>query len=290
MVITDIPLSFGGFYNCKGEKEMNEFEVIIKPEAGSIQTNFNEVKSQLIAEMSAFEGMEVTESNLSDSKKDLAFLRKVKKSINDKKVDIKKQYMMPYSAFETECKNMMAIIDKPIDELDKQIKAFDEKRVANKKQELKKLYEENIDDCADFIPFENTLEDSWSNISYKDKDYLFRLSELKVKVHGDLNIIVSLNSDIQEELISTYKNSNNDLSAAIRRNKQYLADKQRVQEQAKEQAKQEMTFEKPEPIQQLNDFIQMTKTVKIIINADDLQRTRNVLDFAEIKYEILEGK
>ena len=39
----------------------------------------------------------------------------------------------------------------------------------------------------------------------------------------------------------------------------------------------------------LNDLVKMTQTVHIIISKSDLQTVKNVLDFSDIKYQILEG-
>lgn len=262
---------------------MNEFEVLVTPKAGSIETNFVDIEAKLKAEMSAYEGMEVTDENLADSKKDLAFLRKVKKSINDKKVDIKKQYMQPYTEFEDKCKQLIAVVDKPIEEIDKQIKDFDVKRIADKKVALEKLYAENIEEFAEYIPFESTLEDSWSNVSYKDKDYLYYLSEKKISVRGEIEVIKALNSEIEEEILNIYKKSG--LAMAIQRNTQYLNDKNRVSEQIKADIKNgTVKVEKPSAIDSFVDFQKKLEMVAFYVSKEDAEQVEQFLHFSNITY------
>lgn len=255
---------------------MNEFEVLVTPKAGSIDTNFADIKAQLELEMSAYKGVEVSESNLSERKKDVAFLRKVRKAVDDKRKDVKKFYMQPYMDFENSCKELLSVIDEPIDEINTQVKAFDEKRIAEKRAELEKFYTDNIEEFSRFIPFESTLEDTWSNVSYKSKDYQFHLSELKTRVRSDIDVIKSLGSEIEEELINVYQKSGNILASAVQRNQQYLSDKQKISAQVKEQIKEEVTTYIPNETEK--------RMIKFIVSGEDAEQVRQFLDFSNISY------
>ena len=268
---------------------MNEFEVIVIPKAGSIETNFSDIKAQLELEMSAYVGIKVDEENQAERKKDVAFLRKVRKAVDDRRKDVKKSYMQPYTEFEDSCKELLGIIDKPIDEINSQLKEFDEKRIADKKAELEQLYKDNIEDYSRFIPFESTLDDSWSNVSYKTKDYLYRLSEMKIHVRSDLDCIRGLASEIEDELITVYQKTGNNLSSAVARNTQYLSDKERVREQVKEEVKAtsqkpDIPFEKPAPIKQFEDLQNKINMVHFVVSAEDADAVEQFLQFSEITY------
>ena len=127
-----------------------------------------------------------------------------------------------------------------------------------------------------------------------------------LKIKNDLTAIHALNSEIEQECIDTYANFGNDLSMAIQRNSQYIADKQKI-EQAQKEAEtkvepKETEVESTENVVEevktatenvsplegtnLDVMVQKTKTAKIIVSVDDLPQIREMLDFAEIKYQI----
>lgn len=261
---------------------MNEFEVLVTPKVGSIETNFNDVKKALELEMSAYRDMEVTEENLPESKKDLAFLRKVKKSINDKKIEIKKAYMLPYEKFEGDCKDLMKVVDEPIEEISAQLETFEQKRIIEKKHHLTELYKDNIKELEEYISFDSTLESNWSNVGYKDKDYIFHLSEMTTKVSSEISAIKSLGSEIEEECLKIYKSNGNNLAMAIQRNTQYLNDKAKVVEEQK--IAPTVTSEPKEVwVDQETGEIIPDFTFRVSGN-ENIQKVKDFLDFSEIPY------
>lgn len=271
---------------------MENLEIQVKQELGSISTNFKEVEKELRLQMSAYENFVVSEDEINIAKGDLAFLRKLKTSIEDKRKAIKKEYLVPYNNFEESCKKLTAIIDKPIETIDSQLKLFEEERKANKKVRIEKLYEEQVSDLIRYLPFEKNFNEKWLNKSATDQDICFDISALKAKVKNDLGIIESLNSEIHEELLDAYIKSGNDLAIAIKRNQQYLSDKQKVVEQVKAtEQKVEPAPTNPEPqsesaMQSFTDFAQMVRTAKIIIPYGDLAQVKETLDFMGVKYQV----
>lgn len=63
--------------------------------------------------------------------------------------------MAPWNEFETQAKNLIALYDKPINSINGQVQAFEEKRVREKKAEIEAAYNELVpDDLQDYIPLE----------------------------------------------------------------------------------------------------------------------------------------
>ena len=223
---------------------MNELQIEVKQQTGSISTNFEEIEKALKAELANYTGIVIAdESEVKAAKDDLAELRKKRTAIESKKREVKKLWDEPYAEFEKKCKQLIALVDETIEPISKQIKEFDNKRIEEKYQHLNQLYLENIDDLGEYIPFETTLSDKWSNVSFKDKDYLYDLSEKKLHIKTDIEAIKALSSEIEDEVLATYKRTGNNLSSAIMRNNQYVADKNRVKEQVKEEVKEEVKAE-----------------------------------------------
>lgn len=279
---------------------MGELNFEVRQSAGVIECNFKELKEALAVQMSAYDGVTVTEDTIPTYKGELATLRKIRTAVENKRKDIKKTYLEPYEAFEENVKSLLEEIDKPIDLINTQLKMFEEDRKIAKRKRVTKMYIEQVGDLIRFLPVEANFNEKWLNKSTSDSDIEFDISEKIVKVKNDLDVIHSLNSEIEEDVISVYEKSGNNLTSAIARNQQYLSDKAVLEEKARNTTEPEkependpvnVTVNNPvNPLEGtlLNDFVEQAKTVKIVISVDDLQKVQNILDFSDIKYQILE--
>ena len=86
------------------------------------------------------------------------------------------------------------------------------------------LYEETIGEYAEYLPFDSVFDPKWLNATAKDKDIEYDISEKKTRVISDINVIKSLKSEIENELLEIYKSKGNTLAAAIERNQQIISD------------------------------------------------------------------
>lgn len=262
---------------------MQDLEVVVKQTAGKIDCNLDEIKEAIAVQMTAYTSLEVSEDNIAERKKDLATLRKIYKAVDDKRKSIKKEFMSPYEQFESQVKDVLSVINEPITLIDGKLKEFDATKAKEKRQHIQELYDENIGEYSSYLPLEKVFNEKWLNKSTSDKDILFDLSEAKTKVRSAIDVIKSLNSEIEDELFTVYRNNDNDLAAAIKRNSDYISDKARIEASSKEEKRPSA-----EAMGTLNDFVEMTKMVRLVINKADLQQAINCLDFAEIKYTVEE--
>lgn len=113
---------------------MQKLELTINQTMGVITGNFEDIKKSLETEMAVYETKQFAEEDKQKAKGDLADLRKLRKAVNDRKVEVKKEYMKPYEVFEGKVKELIGVIDKPIALIDGQVKEFEAKRVEEKKQ------------------------------------------------------------------------------------------------------------------------------------------------------------
>lgn len=263
---------------------MEDFNV--KQTLGTIECNFDEIREALAVQMSAYTGQTVTEDTIPDFKTQLATLRKIRTAVDDRRKTVKKNFMKPYDDFDTEVKKLLAEIDKPISEIDTQLKMFEEDRRIKKREHIQTLYSEAVGEYDKFLPLSKIYNPKWENVSYKDSDIKYDISEMLVKVKTDLSAIKSLNSEIEDSVIETYIRFNNDLSKAIERNSQYLADKQKVVEKAKEVQK-EKPVEATPAMKQLSDMVEMVQTVKFTVSKADFEQVKELLEFSNIKYQII---
>lgn len=272
---------------------------------GTIVSNLKEVESQLEEFLSSYRGIIVTEDTLLQSKKDLSEIRKKKDAIDTARKELKKQWMAPFEEFEGKCKKLLELCDKTIDEINSQVKTFENQKKAEKRKLVEEIYENTIGEYREFLPLEAIFDDKWLNVSTKQRDIEFDISEKKTRVMSDINVIKTLKSEIESDILDVYKKSGNSLTTAIERNQQYIQDKEKIQAMANPEidsesaARREIekdnifitedgSIEHIAPIKKLDDLVENLQTVKLIISKADAQRVQNMLDFEEISYRIIE--
>ena len=91
--------------------------------------------------MAKYDGLEFTETQLPEAKKELATLRKVSKEINKQALDIDKELTANVKQFRTEVKEVKAIVDSGISFIDEQVKTFETKQKEDKRTEIMQLVE-----------------------------------------------------------------------------------------------------------------------------------------------------
>ena len=298
---------------------MNELSVKVNVGVGTIDFNLQELKDNLAEEMKVYENLVVTEDTVKDSKKDLAMLRKASKELNDRKIAVKKEFLAPYTAFESEVKDAIAIIEKPISLIDAQIKQFEEEQKIAKKKHLEEVFQDQVGELGEYITFGEVFKESWLNATAKDKDAIDEIQIAKMKVEGELQAIKSLASEIEPELLSNYKRTHS-LAECIQKNTNYLETKRLAEERvrreeeerkareeqerlAKEQAAMqeekvaEQDFPKEEvqeattPMPEWEDVHEKTTAyvddkVTIVIPAKDKDKVIQFLMFSGISYEV----
>ena len=166
-----------------------------------ITANWDEIKNEIVLKLKDYSLMTYTEDEIGRAKKDRAELNKLKKTINDKRLELEREYMKPFEQFKTASKEVMALIDEPIAEIDKQLKNYEEKRKAAKQVEIGSLFV-----CTQFpswVRLNMIQNDKWLNASYKLSDIKDEMALKKVMIENDLKSLETLSYSF--EAIEEYK-------------------------------------------------------------------------------------
>ena len=222
---------------------MEELKIQIA-EQGQISTNLETLKAELKEIAGRYEGVLVSEDTVPLAKKDLAELRKLRTDIEDRRKAVKKQWNEPYTVFENEVKSALAIIDEPINEIDKQVKDFEKADKETKREKIKQIYKSYIPaDIEPYMPFETVFDEKWLNKSTKENEIVSDLSAKATQIKVDLDAIKALKSEIEDECLKAYKDAGNSLAAAIKRNTDYLSAKAAAEVRAREEAERKVREE-----------------------------------------------
>ncbi len=156
-------------------------------------SNLEEIRQWLIPKLEFYKSLVVTEDGIKSAKSDKADLNKLRKAIDDKRKEIKKDYLKPYNDIENECKKIISLIDEPIKAIDEQIKAFDEKEKSDKKISLKTAFFKIPH--LDWIEFEKILPEKWANKTEKTENLINEIQNRIEKINAEYTEITEMYTD-----------------------------------------------------------------------------------------------
>jgi hypothetical protein len=218
---------------------MEEIRVNVEQKNGVIGFNFEEIKEKLNSELEIYKNMIFTEESKTEAKKTIASLRKLKKSVNDKKLEVKKSFMIPYTNFEAQVKELDNLIDEPINFINNQVEEFERKRVEEKKALISEIYTEIMAEhveASGYLPLQRIYDSKWENATTTKKAIAETITERVDHVEKDLGIIRSMESEFEDKGIEKYK-ATLELSDAIEVMNQYQKQKEEILRRQEEEAK-----------------------------------------------------
>ena len=142
---------------------------IYKPHEGDnvqpVEWNYAELKKWLEDGLALYRGRVYGDAEIAEAKKDAADLRKLAAKIDDRRKEMKRQYLKPYEEFEKQAKELTGLIQAQVDEIAAQVKAFDEERRACKLEQIRAIYAEIFGDLAELVPLEKFMPPKWLNVT-----------------------------------------------------------------------------------------------------------------------------
>ena len=142
---------------------MEELILNVKQNPGVIELNFDEIEAALDKKLEEYKGAVFTEESKTFAKKEVANLRKFKAKFEDARKSVKREWMKPYDDFEKRMKQLTAKIDEPINLINSQIAEFEQKRKAERQEEIRKIYQELIGDMAEYCELGRIYDPKWEN-------------------------------------------------------------------------------------------------------------------------------
>jgi hypothetical protein len=218
---------------------MEEIRVNVEQKNGVIGFNFEEIKEKLNSELEIYKNMIFTEESKTEAKKTIASLRKLKKSVNDKKLEVEKSFMIPYTNFEAQVKELDNLIDEPINFINNQVEEFERKRVEEKKSLISEIYTEIMaehEEASGYLPLQRIYDSKWENATTTKKAITEAIAERVDHVEKDLGIIRSMGLEFEDKGIEKYK-ATLELSDAIEVMNQYQKQKEEILRRQEEEAK-----------------------------------------------------
>ena len=211
-----------------------------------IDWNFEDLKTEITASAQEYETSVYTDDTIKAAKADRAKLNKFVDALNGKRTEIRKALLKPDEQFGQEIKELTGIVQKAIDNIDTQVKGYEERQREEKTAKVREFYEENIHDLSSILPFDRVFKSEYANASTTMKSIKEDILALIQKVDEGLAIINEVDSkfagDMKEVFLRTY-----DIGAAMaERNRLEAAEEKRKayeEEQARKKAEREAAMQ-----------------------------------------------
>ena len=226
------------------EAEINDQAIIIKADAqlGTIDDNFDLLKVEITNQMAKYAGLEFDDKSIVEAKATRAELNKMITVIEEKRKLIRRKWNDPYVAFEARVKEILAIIQAPMAEIDAQLAEYEERRRAEKQAAIDAEIEIQLAAVPwrpDYVRSIGVQFDPrWLNATMAMNKVILDIDAQIKQIIADGTTIERLSAsdmEMQEELLEHYQGSH-DLTATMGRMAQINERRERARK-AEEEAK-----------------------------------------------------
>lgn len=213
-----------------------EKAIIIKTDAqlGRIDDNFEDIKVAVAKKVMKYQGLVFADEDIKDAKTTKAELKKMIDTIEDNRKAIKRKWNDPYTEFEKKVKEVIALIERPMLDIDVQIKNFEERRKADKEVQVRDAMEYQlsgiIGDNQEYIRMAGiSWDDRWLNATMSMNQVGSDISSQISKMLQDINSIQDIceGDPMLNELLIEYQNTKN-LALTLQKRKAIVTQREAV--------------------------------------------------------------
>lgn len=170
--------------------------------------NLEELKLALSRLLARYDGLVYTEAMLPDAKADKKELTRLRKEIDDRRKEVKRAYLAPYNEFEAQVKELLAMIDAPLEEIKAFVSAFEQRDKEAKQTEIANYFRKkgaSLGALADSVWNSPAFFDNkWLNKSTKATVWQAAVDQKIEQAHRDLSSIQKAGGDASSALIAKY--------------------------------------------------------------------------------------
>lgn len=179
------------------EIKVNEITV---PE--SIDFNYEELKKELTDKVSIYESMVYTDETIKEAKADRVSLNRLKKSLNDERINREREYMKPFTEFKNKVNDLISIIEKPVEAIDRQVKEYEAIKRAERTEQIEDIFESK--EHPEWLTLKQIFSDKWLNVSTTLKTIETEMDIELVAINNNLKML-SILPEFSFEAIEVYK-------------------------------------------------------------------------------------
>lgn len=259
-----------------------EKAIIIKTDAqlGTIDDNFAELKVAVAKKVMKYHGLVFADEDIKEAKSTKAELKKMIDTLEANRKAIKRKWNDPYIEFETKVKEIVAIIEKPMLDIDVQIRDFEERRKADKEVQVRDAIEYQlagiVGEKQAFIRQAGIAwDDRWLNATMSMTQVGSDISEQIGKMIREINTIQDIceDDDMLSDLLVEYQRTK-DLAGTLQKRKAMLAKRETVRQMneaaaARKKAAEEAEADRQRMLEEQANLRAELEEKEITVNAAD---------------------
>lgn len=290
---------------------MNELQVKVQQTPGTVTWNYEDLKKAITNALEVYKTTEYDDSNIGQAKKDRAMLNNLSKSVNARKIEIKKKCLEPYELIETQAKELMAIIQEPIAVIDERLTEYETARRKKARaailEYMQKAFEGIEQQIADKA--KNALyDDRWENATAKKSEWQTAIDARADAIRSDLQVLAGIEEKFRSYAMDAYR-PNLRLADAMQKVQELRAQEaailKRQQEEERRRRQEELakreaelvaqnqheeatqTSGYPEPVQdpEIPFDPKLSQTIRITGSPEDYQKVIEYIKAMGIDYE-----
>ena len=171
---------------------MNELQVVVQQTPGTVTWNYEDLKKAITDALVVFKTTDYDASNIGQAKKDRAMLNALSKSVNARKIEIKKKCLEPFELIDSQAKELMAIIQEPIAVIDERLTEYENARKKKARavilEYMEKAFEGIEQGIADKAK-ESLYDVRWENATAKKSEWQSAIDARADAVRTDLQVL-----------------------------------------------------------------------------------------------------
>lgn len=175
--------------------------VVQEQSIGTLVTNAKQVKELVKAALPKYTAENYSETNIDQAKKDKALLNKFAKEINSKRLEVQREWMVPFDEFKAEVDEIVSLTKDASSKIDEVVKAVDEREREEKLKEIKQYFS-----GLDFtlVDYDAIHDPKWLNKTTSMKSIRESIDEQVNTIQSNLKSIEAIGGDDEEVLKSHY--------------------------------------------------------------------------------------
>ena len=184
-----------------------QFRITQSQTPGLLAFNYDELKTEIARRVEHYKTLVYSEGEAKNAKADKSQLNALKKSLNDERIRLEKEWMSGFQDFKSKVNEIITIIDEPIAIIDKQLDEFEKIRRKKKTEEIEAWFEEfkksnSVPEIIEQIS--DIWNEKWMNATFTMKQIEAEVKERLAGIQNDINVINGLAS-CSFEAMEAYK-------------------------------------------------------------------------------------
>lgn len=210
--------------------------VVSEKTLGSLTTNAKQIRDMVKNALPMYDISNYNDDNIEQAKKDKAALNKAAKSLNSKRIEFEKEFMIPFSEFKEVVSETVQLISECSSKIDNVVKQNEQAYKDTKKAAIIDYFEANN---ANLVDFNKIFKEAWLNKTVKEKNVFADIDNILAGIESDIQTIESMPEDA--DVLRTYYldtlNINNTIQYGSRLKEQ--RERAKVAEEARKKAEEE---------------------------------------------------